>query len=639
MFLFVKNLNKKKISKQNKGLDTEEVFWDAFLSKKKSSVFKKKLAVPLSARIVFYLRIVFVLVVLLTLAKTCQFQIYGYEKYSEMAERNKFAVYSLQSHRGVFYDKNFNQIVVNRPSFDLVFQREYYPENQEQGKEILEKVAWILNKDAKELKDKLLFSDEKEMYVLRGLDYRQLILLESNIEELKGFFIHDSSVRDYIDGPMFSHILGYHRRTGPGAGLELYYNEQLSPKPGKVMAERDVYGNILGQETMYLPEPGNSLILHLDSEFQEFLYKTMEKEMKQAEVKKGVAVAMDPNTGGVLAMVSFPTYDNNLFSRGISSEAWDQITKDRELPLVNRAIAGKYPSGSVIKPLVGLAALEEQIINPRTSFNCAGEIVIENPWNPDEPTFFRDWAVHGITDIRKAIAQSCNVFFYTVGGGYENFKGLGADKIKEYLSLFGWNEKTGIDLPGESSSFVPDRMWKRDNFSSPQNIWTVGDTYHLSIGQSYLTATPLAVNSSMATIANKGTLFRPQMVQRIIDKDKEVVEEIFPEIVRDNFISPENMEIVRLGMRDAVTYGSAVALNSLPVTAGAKTGTAEIGKPGFYHNWISVFAPYENPEIVITIMLEEVEGLRVAVIPVVRQALEWYFGERGLIEEKNGEGE
>jgi penicillin-binding protein 2 len=242
---------------------------------------------------------------------------------------------------------------------------------------------------------------------------------------------------------------------------------------------------------------------------------------------------------------------------------------------------------------------------------------------------FRDNAVHGWVDARKAIAQSCNVYFYSIGGGYEDQVGLGPSKIKEYLTLFGWTDKTGIDLPGEATGFVPDAEWKKEALGEG---WWDGNTYYLSIGQEYLQITPLEVATSIASLANGGQLLKPQIVKEIIDSssgEKKVVQEFSPQVLRENFIEDDVLTVVKEGMRQAVTgfnspLASSVLLNSLPVTAGAKTGTAELGNDR-YHNWITVFAPYDNPEIILTVMIENVKGVQAAVLPVVKEVLDWYF--------------
>jgi len=344
----------------------------------------------------------------------------------------------------------------------------------------------------------------------------------------------------------------------------------------------------------------------------------------------------------VLALVSYPSVDNNLFSKGISPQEWKKINEDPSTPLFNRVISGTYLTGSTIKPLIASAALEEKIISPEKKINDdKGKILVQDYWNPEKIWEYEDWAIHGWTAMRKAIAESCNVYFYTIGGGYQDQEGLGPTRIKEYLELFGWNSKTGIDLPGEVEGFIPDPAWKKTYFENKEDqVWVDGDTYNLSIGQGYLKITPLEVATSFLPIVNGGKMFQPEVVKEIVDSEKNLVEEIKPKIIRDynppttlplaegerapNFIDPKNLQIVREGMREAVTYGSATVLNDLPVKVAAKTGTAELGG-NYYHNWITVFAPYENPEIVLTIVIEKVKDVRVAALPVAREILNWYF--------------
>jgi penicillin-binding protein 2 len=232
--------------------------------------------------------------------------------------------------------------------------------------------------------------------------------------------------------------------------------------------------------------------------------------------------------------------------------------------------------------------------------------------------------------MKKAIAVSSNIYFYTVGGGYEDQKGLGPARIKKYLSLFGWDQKTGIDLPGEFSGFIPDPAWKK---ATKGQSWFDGDTYNLSIGQSDLQTTPLQVASAYCAIANGGTLYRPQIVNRIISPSAEsgqvgsVVQQFEPEVIRSNFIDSENLQIVREGMRDGVSkdYGISKVLNDLPVQVAAKTGTAEIGIANQYNVWSSVFAPYVNPQIVLVVTAENVNGLGAVTLPVAHDVLQWYF--------------
>jgi len=625
MSLFKKDLIDKKITRPGGEIEPEEIFWDAFTQKKESTLFQKKLEVPLRSHSPNGLRFVFFVLVLAIFAKVLQWQILENEKFSILAERNKFVIASLEAQRGVIYDRNFEQLVSNRPSFNLVVNKDELSQDQLKREDVIEKVAWILETTTQAINEKIDLIDEEEILIVQGMDYQKLILFESNIDELKGFSIDNVNIREYKEGPISAHVIGYYRASGQSTGLEQFYNDQLSPELGEIMIERDVYGEVIAEKTVSLPEAGNSLVLWLDARLQEKISYVMARYMQEIGAKKGVAVAMDPNTGGVLALVSFPNFDNNLFSKGITEEEWDQLINDPNKPFLNRVIAGKYVTGSTIKPLIAAAALEEGIISEQGTINCEGKIVIDNPWFPDKPFIYHDWQLHGITDIKKAIARSCNVFFYTIGGGYKEFDGLGVDKIKKYLELFGWSKGLGIDLPGEEVGFIPDEEWKKERFSSPDSIWMPGDTYNLSIGQGFISATPLEVVASFVAIANDGELLQPQIVQKIIDKDKKTIEEFQPRVISNDFISQEHLKVIKQGMRGTVTYGTALSLSDLPVSSAAKTGTAETSKQDRYHNWLTVFAPYEDPEIVLTLMIEDVPETYSVVLPTAHDILNWYF--------------
>ncbi|MBU4022904.1 penicillin-binding protein 2, partial [Patescibacteria group bacterium] len=617
--LLNKDFKNRKIRRTGNEIQPEEILWDT-LAKKKEDIFGKKMEIPIRRWPLKLLFALFSILIVCVSIRIFIFQVFEFEKYSVLAERNKFVSTQLKSERGVIYDKNLNQLVFNKPAFNLIFNKY---ESIEQGfDERLNKLKWILGTTEDQLREKV----SSNTLIAENLSYEQLILFESFSDEFPGFYIENASVREYQTGPIFSHIIGYHRKTSQDAGLEAFYNEELSSKPGEIRYERNIYGEIIGQELIREPGSGDSLVLWLDSKLQEKLYNVFLEELSAVGVKKASAIAIDPKTGGVLAMVSFPSYDNNLFTQGISQEDWDKLSNDKNMPFLNRVIAGRYPTGSIIKPLMASAALNEGVITEKTTINCSGEIVIENPWFEDQPWTFKDFRTHGLTNVEKAIAESCNVFFYTIGGGYKNFKGMGPDSMIEYLTEFGWDSKLGIDLPGEISGFIPNKEWKKEKFSSPDNLWMPGDTYNLSIGQGYLSVTPLEVASAFVSLVNGGKLLKPQLVKQVIDKDKNVITEFQPEVLSEGFIDAQNLEIVKKGMKGTVDYGSAVVLNSLPVQAGAKTGTAEIGKDEYFHSWLTVFAPYDDPEIVITLMVESAYGMHKAVAPTALRVLDWYFG-------------
>ncbi len=425
---------------------------------------------------------------------------------------------------------------------------------------------------------------------------------------------------------MFSHILGYTGRINQTEldnnsnyavndyigkqGIEKSYEESLRGIPGKFEKEK----------TLSEPESGKNLVLSIDLGLQNKIYDELKKGIEKIGVKKGAAVALDPRTGQVLALVSYPSYDDNLFAKGILKEEFDKIQNNPSNPLFNRVLSAQYPTGSTIKPFIASGALQEKTISPDKKILDNGFIEIINKYDPSIVYRFSGIEPKGWVDMKKAIAVSSNIYFYTVGGGYGDQQGLGPTRIKKYLELFGWGEKTGIDIPGEFKGFVPSPEWKKQ---TKNESWWDGDTYNLSIGQSDLKVTPLQVAMAYSSIANGGTLYKPQIVQKIING-----QEFKPEIIRDNFIDSENLQIVKEGMRDGVLYGSSATLNSLPVQVASKTGTAETSRKGYYNAWVSAFAPYENPEIVLVTTIEDIQGLGAATLPVAKEVLRWYFSQK-----------
>ena len=622
-----KDFKKKKVSRTF-DIEPQEILLDKLAQKKEEElgISERRFEVPLSKNILYFVYIISLILIFLLFVRSFQLQVVRGEYFTALSEGNKFIIYQLKATRGVIYDKNFEQLVFNQSSFDLICKKADLPEEEAERLKVFKEVSRILNEDLEILKEKVEESEAPQVSISENLSHQELIILETRIKELPGFQIENHTVRDYKEGAIFSHLIGYKRKTGEITGLEQSYDSSLGEEPGELLIERDAMGKEISKKIIQFPESGQSLVLWLDSDLQRKVTEALEKSLEIVGAKSGVAVAIDPKSGGVLALVSVPSFNNNLFSKGMSQEEWEEIDKNPLKPIFNRAIAGGYLTGSTIKPLIASAVLEEEIINPNKKINCQGLIEVKHKYDPGS-TEYDDWRIHGRTDLQKAIAESCNVYFYTVGGGYEEQEGLGPTRIKEYLELFGWGDKTGIDLPGEIEGFVPDKEWKKRVWGEG---WWDGDTYLLSIGQGYLLITPLEVVTSFGAIANGGRLLQPQVVQKIVDSEKNIIEEIGPQVLRENFIDSKNLQIVREGMRRAVTgvgspHASAVSLNSLPVSSAAKTGTAQTPEEDVYHNWITVFAPYEAPEIVLTVMLEKVKGMQPAALPVAKEVLEWYF--------------
>jgi penicillin-binding protein 2 len=359
---------------------------------------------------------------------------------------------------------------------------------------------------------------------------------------------------------------------------------------------------------------------------------------------------MNPQTGEILGMVSLPSYDNNEFSGGISPEALQELQENPYRPLVNHAISGMFPPGSTFKIVVASGALEEELITTSTRYHCGGILWLPNRFYPEDPSLaqpFYCWIYHdfhghhGSLSVVSALGQSCDIFFYQVGGGYrDQFEGLGEDRLGQYAELFGFGTQSGIDLPAEAPGLVPTVKWKRVNYSES---WVTGDTYNMSIGQGFVLATPLQVLTSAATIANGGTLYRPQLVSEIVDSEGNVVRAFSPDVIRQVPVSAENLEIVRQGMRAAVAGAGATAwgIDVPGIAVAGKTGTAEFfvdrNKDGLpdrdregnlpTHAWFTAFAPYENPEIAVVVFVYGGGEGSAGAVPVANEILNHYFGQ------------
>lgn len=631
MFKFPNNLKNRKVRLNDKReIQPQEILLDK-LSCERDEFSERKLEVPLSRRSFQILMICSIVIFSILLLRSFQLQVIKGEDYAMMAERNRFAHMAIDSTRGIIFDRNMEQLVYNRSQFSLIFNKEASKDDE------IKTISDILNMDYEEILAIISESDSDEVVIIEDISQEDLIILEVRTREMASFRIEKEIIRSYVEAEIFSHIIGYTGKISPGdreltegsylrnayigrTGIERSYEADLKAIPGQIRLKRDAKGNIYSEEVVSMAESGNNLVLWLDAGLQKKLYQELERVTGEIGSEVAAAIAIDPRTGGVLAMVSYPGFDSNVFTGNTGHE---EIFQDPRSPLFNRVIAGTYSVGSTIKPLIGLAALEEGIITSEKQFYSPGYISIPNPWNPLEPSVFADMAPKGWYDIRRAIAFSSNVFFYIIGGGYKDQLGLGPDLIKKYLSYFGWGDLTGIDIPGEKAGFIPDPEWKRETMN---DRWRIGDSYNMSIGQGYISTTPLQVATAFTAIANQGKLLRPMIVRSIINKDG-VIKNNETEIVSTKFLGFDNMEVIREGMRDAVEFGSATMLNSLPVTAGAKTGTAQIPRKGHYNNWVVVFAPYDEPEIVLVVLIEEVEGVRAATLPVAKEVLEWYFRE------------
>lgn len=624
-----KNLKSFRVKKPKTEIETDEVFWDNIAQKKERflDLPSHRIETPIAARNFWLLFLFFLLAMAALFSRSAYLQTAQSRTLSEQSQKNRFMAQELKSQRGVVYDRNNKQLVFNESSFDLACDIQAFGKENPQKEPVLRRLAEILNKDWLDIEREIDAQAEKkqeEFVLAKNLDINQVIIFNAQAQELAGFKINESKRRNYADSQIFAPAIGYvSGEPDSGSGLEKFYNDYLKEKPGIMQLERTAGGRILDGQLKTPPETGESLILNIDAGLQEKIYNVLSETLKQYGITKASAVAVNPQNGEVLAMVSLPSFDNNVFSKNLTHEEYQAIISDPNFSLYNRAVSGAYPIGSTVKPLVASAALEEKIIGANQTIDCEGGLALK------DGTFKSDWKTHGLTDMRKAIAESCDTYFYTIGGGYGSQPGLGISRIKKYFKLFGLGDSTGIDLPEEDSGFVPDPDWKK---TQTGQSWYPGDTYNISIGQGYLKVTPLQLTMATAAIANGGKLYSPRLVQKIVDDKNNVIKEIKPELVRENFISPQSLQAVREGMRQTVNAygGTATSLNFLPVAAAAKTGTVETSKKEYYHNLITVFAPYDKPTIVLTIILENVYKYLGITNAPAKDILNWYFTPEAL---------
>jgi penicillin-binding protein 2 len=636
-----------------------------------------------------------ILAFLILIGQLWRLQMIHGEYYQEAADVNRFRLEQNPAPRGVIYDRRGYLLARNMPQTTVSIIPAYLPEDEAERRELLSELADLIDmpltsptpslQSRHSAQPAMLPKPEIRPGILEVLEeaslapYRPALLKEGVPREVAmaleeehldwpGVLVQVEPVREYLYGALTSHLLGYVGPIPEGqaadyeargydpnqhkvglTGVEYSFEDDLSGQDGQKLVEVDVSGRevrTVGEPKEALP--GLNLHLTLDLELQQRMEEVLAHQLKTFYKQQGVAVAMNPQTGEILGMVSLPSYDNNEFTGGISAKVLKQLQEDPYRPLVNHAISGMFPPGSTFKIIVASAGLEEQVITTETRLYCGGILWLPNRFYPEDPSLaqpFYCWIYHnthghhGTLGIVSALGQSCDIFFYQVGGGYRNqFTGLGEERLGYYAELFGLGARTGIDLPGEAPGLVPSVKWKRVNYSES---WVTGDTYNMSIGQGFVLATPLQMVNAASAIANGGTLYRPQIVREITDGDGNVIQAFAPDVIRRLPISAENLNIVRQGMRAAVAGPGATAwaLNVPGVAVAGKTGTAEFfvdrNKDGIpdrdregnlpTHAWFLSFAPYDNPEIALAVFIYGGgEGSAVAV-PVASEILTYYF--------------
>ncbi|HMO78777.1 MAG TPA: penicillin-binding transpeptidase domain-containing protein [Candidatus Paceibacterota bacterium] len=552
MFFFKKN-GKIKIKKE---IDPDEIFLDSQnLPGFDTDQFEGRLEKPISRKLIWIFGIFFCLVLIVFFFQISNLQIRQGQAFAEQSERNRLRNSIVFADRGIIYDIKNVPLAWNNPSTD-----------------------------------------------------------------------DDFSKRKYIEIPGFSNLLGYityPKKDSAGFyfeedirgidGIELIYDDFLRGQNGSEIVETNALNQKISQSTTKRPQTGGNINLTIDKDVQEHLYKSIVKTAEERGFSGGAGVIIDIWTGEILAMVTYPEYDSNVLSDGSDKEKIDFFVRNNRNPFLNRVSDGLYTPGSVVKPFIAIAALAEKIIDPQKQILSTKRMIVPNPYNPDNPSFFSDWKAHGMVDMYRALAVSSNIYFYQIGGGYDGQRGLGITNINKYLSMFGFGEVINSKDFKKISGIVPNPDWKKRNFDDD---WRLGDTYFTAIGQYGFQTTPLQLAVAVSALANEGTVVEPRLIF-----DSKMTNNIRRKIPIDS----KDFKIVKRGMREAVTSGTAIGLNYSDFQIAAKTGTAELGESKERVNsWITGFFPYENPRYAFVIVLEsgEVSNL-VGGVATARNFFDW----------------
>ncbi|MBI5147946.1 MAG: penicillin-binding protein 2 [Parcubacteria group bacterium] len=567
--------------------------------------------------------------------------------YFNRAEANLNRVSPIRAPRGVIYDRFGEPLVKNVLTYNIVLIPSDLPRDAGEKRQIIETLAGALKISEEAVKDILTAADLKKynsVLISRGVDSEKAA--EIKALNLRGVKTEEYFKRDYLRGPAFSHLIGY---TGAVSrqdlsenpdflpddeigkiGLEAYYDESLRGVPGRAIISKDAKNNPLAEEREEAPRTGASIETTIDAGLQNYFYDRLSDGLRALDRVSGVGIALNPQTGEILALVSLPSFDGNAFSNGDSDKIAEFFSSSHK-PLFNRAVSGVYNPGSTVKPLVAVAALAEKVITPQKEIFSSGSIEIPNPYNPERPSIFLDWKAHGWVDLYSALARSSNVYFYSVGGGFGDVSGLGIAKLKTYWEKFGFGKKSGVDLMGENDGFLPDPEEKEKRTG---DIWRLGDTYNATIGQGDLLITPLQLINYISALADGGKLLRPYLAAKIKTESGKTIKETQPEILADYSGLRGEIAEVRKGMEDAVKkkYGTAHLLSGLPFSAAGKTGSAQIQNNAktnaFFVGYAPADPPVGGPKIAILVLVEDAREGSLNAVPVAKDVLSWYYENR-----------
>lgn len=672
------------------------------------------------------IKVIYVLITLIFgyyILRLFNLQIIRGDTYLAQADDNRTNEINLQTERGVIYDRNGVILARNIASYNVTITPANLPGDPtevplpgavESVYRVLSPLIdvpvsnGILNDETVKLftpcltdfgiTEVVIIADTNAPYtpvrIACDVNEETAMIIREKANDLPGVDVEITPIRDYPTGEMTSEIIGFlgpipavleeeYRDLGfvPNrdkvgyAGVEASLNDILAGRNGERIVEVDVAGKeIRDLEAPVEPVPGNNIKLTIDTRLQAAVkaafigdLELWNRYFNEQRYTNGAVVAINPKTGEILALMSFPTFENNRMARLIPAYYYQQLSNDPLRPLFNHAISAEHPPGSIFKLSTAIGAINEGVISPSRSLFDPGKITVLEKYAPNDPGTPRDYVCyddlgHGLVNYTRAIAMSCNVYFYKVGGGYpgEVEVGLGVDRLAEYAKALGYGQVTGIELPGEQDGLIPTSAWKRINLSEN---WSIGDTYNAAMGQGYVLSTPIQAAVSAAIIANDGVYMQPTLVYEVLDHEGNVIQPFSPKVKWDITTDPvitvfnENgipteekksvedwvVDLTQQGMRMTITEGtleryfSNFVINGRDIQIAAKTGTAEycdnvaqsrnLCVPGNWpsHAWVLAYGPYEDPEIAISVFVYNgQEGASVAG-PIARKILEAYF--------------
>lgn len=565
-----------------------------------------------------------VAVFLLFSLRLWQLQILKGKEYYAMSEANRLKVLKVAAPRGIIYDRNGRALVKNMP---------FYSASLIPGAAMnidLEALSRLLSMSVDDLRERISVevAPFESVKLKEGIPFDEVAYIEARRSDFPGLFVEPDITRYYVYGDVASHVVGYLGMQGPDKlqsfkdseippdafigkrGVEALYDDVLRGTPGKRYIEVDALGRQLRIVREERPVKGDDLTISIDIDVQQKMEETFRG-------RTGAAVALEPKTGEMLALVSRPSYNPNLFSRGISAEDWKSLNENPYHPFLNRAVQSHFPPGSVFKTVVAAAALEEEILPPDFKVNCKG-VIYHGRWS------YRCWkrGGHGVVDIHRAIVESCDIFFYEVG------KLLGINKIAEYARKLGLGQPTGIVFPGEKAGFIPTEKWKLRTRKEP---WFIGETYHSAIGQGYVLTSPLQLGVLISSFANGGHIVTPKIIKGSEDETD----------MRETGLRSSTLDTITDGLRGVVNepHGTGAASRLKRFTVAGKTGTAQVIRQKDNtrqvkderfqdHAWFVAYAPFENPEIAVSVFVEHGGHGGSAAAPIARAGIEAYLDKK-----------